>query len=74
MILLFLSVCVVLVEVSRSVALTDEGKASLQAYLQNEALLLAEAQAAYLAARGRRATPQTSADAPRRDSPRQRVN
>ena len=44
MILLFLLVCVVLVEVSRSVALTDEGKASLQAYLQNEALLLAEAQ------------------------------
>ena len=44
MILLFLLVCVVLVEVSRSVALIDEGKASLQAYLQNEALLLAEAQ------------------------------
>ena len=43
-ILVFFSLCVALVEVSRSVALTDEGKASLQAYLQNEALALADAQ------------------------------
>ena len=44
MTLFFLSICVLLVEVSRSVSLADEGKASLQSYLQNEALLLGEAQ------------------------------